>query len=506
MKKILTLLTLFAVGTMFAQNVTVTFRVDMGAQVFRGLYIPASDSVTARGSFQENAVGGGSNWAGWEFKMSDADNDTVYTVNATIPATFAGTNYEWKFVKGPDGWEGIANNRMFTLAASGTQVLPAYWFNDDSAYTVVTLVTNTINFTADLSGIYGTGVGKFDPAQDSILVAGLDWDGLGTVISGNRKMVEDPLAPAIFTTSMTIRGPLGDSTKWKFKAYPDARFTNTGWETGQDRWFTYVADGSTTTLDPIVPRIFPVTGNLTSNVTVLFQVNMTGPLVNKKNGLPIDPNSIQWVGLKGGSQPIGNWAGNWVASDTTTGQMRVLNDAGIDGDMVAGDKIWSDTAVFWPGLGAGAIEYKFAAVYPFADTVSGGSSPLDNEGGFGENHLFFLATDVSNVRLYNIFGNFTTDVKEDKSVFTPGEFSLGQNYPNPFNPSTKISYSIPVDGIVTLKVYNLIGQEVASLINNYQNAGGYTADFDASKLNSGVYFYTLSVGNYSVTKKMMLLK
>ncbi|MCC6551027.1 MAG: T9SS type A sorting domain-containing protein, partial [Ignavibacteriaceae bacterium] len=85
-------------------------------------------------------------------------------------------------------------------------------------------------------------------------------------------------------------------------------------------------------------------------------------------------------------------------------------------------------------------------------------------------------------------------------------FSLGQNYPNPFNPSTKISYSIPVDGIVTLKVYNLIGQEVANLVDNFQLKGGYTASFDASKLNSGVYFYTLSVGDYSVTKKMMLLK
>ncbi|GMU86553.1 MAG: hypothetical protein AMXMBFR48_17950 [Ignavibacteriales bacterium] len=506
MKKLFTLFALMAVSTVFAQNVTVTFRVDLGAQVYKGFYIPASDSITVRGSFQEASANGGSNWSGWNFKMADADADTVYTVDAVIPATFAGTTYEFKFVKGPDGWEGIASNRTFTLAASGNQVLPAYWFNDDSAYTTVVLVTNTLNFTADLSTIYGTGVGRFDPAQDSLLVMGLDWDGLGTVLSGERRLFEDPLTPRIFTTSMTFKGPLGDSTKWKFKAFPDARFTNTGWETGSDRWWTYVTDNSVVDLDPIVPRIFPVTGNLAQNVTALYQVNMSGPLVNKLNGLPIDPAQVQWVGLKGGSAPIGNWAGNWVASDTTAGYMRVLNDAGIDGDKVAGDKIWSDTVVFWTGLGAGAIEYKYAVAYPGYDTVNGGTTPLDNEGGFGENHLFFLALDITYAELYNIFGDFLTSVKEDETVFTPGQFSLGQNYPNPFNPSTKISYSIPVDGIVTLRVYNLIGQEVATLVENFQLKGGYTASFDASKLNSGVYFYTLSVGDYSVTKKMMLLK
>lgn len=90
--------------------------------------------------------------------------------------------------------------------------------------------------------------------------------------------------------------------------------------------------------------------------------------------------------------------------------------------------------------------------------------------------------------------------------FVPGVFSLDQNYPNPFNPSTTIKYQVPVNGLVTLKVFNLIGQEVATLVNEVQTASGYETSFDASKLSSGIYFYTLRAGNFVETKKMMLIK
>lgn len=93
----------------------------------------------------------------------------------------------------------------------------------------------------------------------------------------------------------------------------------------------------------------------------------------------------------------------------------------------------------------------------------------------------------------------------------PAKYLLEQNYPNPFNPTTTIRYSIPNDGIVTLKVYNINGQEVATLVNEPRVAGKYEATFDAksalgSSLSSGVYFYRVQVGNYSETKKMLLLK
>jgi hypothetical protein len=88
----------------------------------------------------------------------------------------------------------------------------------------------------------------------------------------------------------------------------------------------------------------------------------------------------------------------------------------------------------------------------------------------------------------------------------PTVYELSQNYPNPFNPSTTIKYQIPKDGLVTLKVYDILGAEVATLVNEEKIAGKYETNFDASRLASGVYLYRLKVNDFVSVKKMMLLK
>ncbi|MBK9096982.1 MAG: T9SS type A sorting domain-containing protein [bacterium] len=88
----------------------------------------------------------------------------------------------------------------------------------------------------------------------------------------------------------------------------------------------------------------------------------------------------------------------------------------------------------------------------------------------------------------------------------PANFYLSQNYPNPFNPSTVIGYQLPVSGNVTLKVYDSLGREVATLVDEYVVAGSYEIEFDASKLSSGVYLYKLTAGNFTNSKKLLLLK
>jgi hypothetical protein len=89
----------------------------------------------------------------------------------------------------------------------------------------------------------------------------------------------------------------------------------------------------------------------------------------------------------------------------------------------------------------------------------------------------------------------------------PGQWKLSQNYPNPFNPTTKISYSIPRSGLVRLKIYNILGQEIKTLVNQFQKAGEYQVSFEAKNLSSGVYFYKLQVGeNFIATKKMILMR
>jgi len=91
-------------------------------------------------------------------------------------------------------------------------------------------------------------------------------------------------------------------------------------------------------------------------------------------------------------------------------------------------------------------------------------------------------------------------------VGAPAAFYLSQNYPNPFNPSTKIDYSVPQASKVSLKVYDILGREVALLVNEYKEIGTYNVRFDASNLPGGIYFYTISAGSFIETKKMSLVK
>ncbi|MFA6587844.1 MAG: peptidoglycan DD-metalloendopeptidase family protein [Patescibacteria group bacterium] len=97
-----------------------------------------------------------------------------------------------------------------------------------------------------------------------------------------------------------------------------------------------------------------------------------------------------------------------------------------------------------------------------------------------------------------------TETEEDVSL--PKEFALSQNYPNPFNPTTTISYTLPQAGEVSLEVYNLLGQKVETILNEYQEAGEYAKTWEASRYASGVYFYRLSAGSFTQTKKMLLVK
>ena len=88
----------------------------------------------------------------------------------------------------------------------------------------------------------------------------------------------------------------------------------------------------------------------------------------------------------------------------------------------------------------------------------------------------------------------------------PDKFTLNQNYPNPFNPSTILSYTLKTDASVKLTIYNLVGQSVQVLVDNYQSAGDYEIVFDANDLPAGVYLYKLQVGDYSSVKRMTLVK
>jgi hypothetical protein len=99
----------------------------------------------------------------------------------------------------------------------------------------------------------------------------------------------------------------------------------------------------------------------------------------------------------------------------------------------------------------------------------------------------------------------TTDISNSDNQI-PNKFSLGQNYPNPFNPSTRIQYQVSSNSQVNLKVYDVLGNEVATLVDEYKPAGNYEIEFSAENLSSGIYFYKLQSNNFVETKKMILLR
>lgn len=108
---------------------------------------------------------------------------------------------------------------------------------------------------------------------------------------------------------------------------------------------------------------------------------------------------------------------------------------------------------------------------------------------------------------YNAIMNLVTDVKDEKkNTEIPIEYGLSQNYPNPFNPVTKIEYSIPNRSHVTINVFDILSNEISTLVNSVKERGNYEIYFDASKLASGIYFYTLKTKDFTHTKKMLLLK
>ena len=103
-------------------------------------------------------------------------------------------------------------------------------------------------------------------------------------------------------------------------------------------------------------------------------------------------------------------------------------------------------------------------------------------------------------------GDIHLSVDDEANSEMPHAYRLSQNYPNPFNSSTRIDYQLPKTVLVVLKVFDVLGKEVETLVNERQNAGGYSVQFNASNLPSGVYFYRIEAGTYNDAQKLLLLR
>jgi len=319
---------------------------------------------------------------------------------------------------------------------------------------------------------------------------------------GRHDLVPSTLDPNLYISEVpdTVFGAeVGDTIITGYKFF----YTPSNWEGGSDRRYILTQDDYNNG-EAVVSRAFndgtlQTVTNQPTEVTFIVDCNNAISALNNQP-FPV----VNTVHIAGGTPPL-QWPDlGWP--DAQIDRMIPMYDDGTNGDPTAGDKFFTAVVTF-PAYTIFEIQYKYGINYGDAVNNGGGN---DNENAIGANHvitLFSLAWDVQVDNVFGTMGNhtFTTDVNDVPGA-TPVAYALEQNFPNPFNPSTKINYSIPTEGFVTLDVYNSIGQKVANLVSESKTAGTYTVNFDASDLTSGIYFYKINSGNFTETKKMILLK
>lgn len=203
----------------------------------------------------------------------------------------------------------------------------------------------------------------------------------------------------------------------------------------------------------------------------------------------------------------------WLSGDS--------HNSAIDDGTNASSLFGTQTSAMMPEIMSGGLEITNSKIIALLETFGisiwnrggQGISTADFNNSFGK--VTIHGADSVTMQLIDengtLFAQYTAkstavSVDDQLTGFVPGEYKLNQNYPNPFNPSTVIEYSIPVKSNVTLKIYDILGREVANLVNGEIAAGNHSIEFDASKLASGTYFYQLKAGSFTQTNKMILLK
>ncbi len=464
----------------FTRNTTpvdITFNVNMAVQIESG-FDPATETVYLAGSFND--------WSNSANQLTDTDGDKIYS--GTITAMDPGERVYFKFIRNQDGWENDPN-REYVVGSNGNQYTA--FFNNDLGGGLDISLTFDANMELEIAA------GRFNPSTDTLSVRG-SMNGWGS----SDIMTASTLDPNVYSVTIDSKLNVDDLISYKF-AYVSSGATT--WENDPNNEYTVTSDDinagfiylsrgfNNATLDD-------VTGQ---EVAVTFVVDMNGA-VNALTNTPF--GTVTSVAIFGAVAPLAWPDGGWPTEQENLAHF--LNDSGTDGDAAAGDGFWSTTLTF-PKYTLLNFDYKYGANWGDVANTTGN----DNEATTGVNHSIPLQTNYVSVTANDewadmaptTLSDIVTGVEvEDNNI--PTQFTLEQNFPNPFNPTTVIKFSLPEASMVSLRVYNVLGQEVATLLNENMNSGTYSYNFDASNLTSGIYIYTVNAGQYSATKKMMLVK
>ncbi len=489
-------------STLPGATASVIFEVDMTVLTKEGKFTPGTDPVFVAGDFQ--------GWNASGTPMEDTNNDTIYTV--TVEDLEVGSTVHFKYIynKGDVvNWEQDPN-REYVVPESGGYYKD--WFDRDS---VVNITGNgNILFTIDMTPFEEIGI--YDPVLDSLRIYGSfnGWAAGGD--PGTWRMNQDPLVPTQWTLNVPfVNTDLNSVQNYKFFLELDSAKTGLytdGWERpasqgggNRDVIFLGLEDqvDSVYYYDDIKPDYIIEDGK---NLSITFNVNMAPAMDPVLQAVPFNPatDTVYWIS----EMPSFVFSQGWVDTD----DMKVLKLEDPDADHIYSGTLTVQDPSF------NTFEYRYGFVH-VAEEVTYEKEPsgfsdrayrvryIRQTGAREFEQPYSAPVDTwTNAEIKTDFETdpYTTDIK-DKGMIAE-TYSLSQNYPNPFNPSTKITFSIPKDGIVTLKVYNVLGQEVATLINQQMKAGTYDVDFNGSKLSSGVYLYSITADKFTSTKKMIMLK
>ncbi len=287
-------------------------------------------------------------------------------------------------------------------------------------------------------------------------------------------------------------------------------------------------------------------GKITTNNNILYVSDTTANAITRVNGYVIG-NLARKIGQSANIDyifPIGTITAyrplqitftnipaesdylnaNFNTTQPDTANLYTLNDAGIQLTSIAKEGYWevSSDAHYGSNYTLNLTGTGFTGINDFSTLriirKNSNQTSWQLEGthvtGTGTNAIpvakrsGMIGTDFGDFSIqYTIAGDMNNPLPVlGNTSSIPKDYGISQNYPNPFNPSTIINYQIPTNNFVTLKVYDILGKEVTTLVNGEVKAGTYQVNFDASSLSGGIYFYKLTAGNYSKIKKMMLLK
>jgi hypothetical protein len=392
----------------------------------------------------------------------------------------------------------IVNAQTTISVGTGTPVLDGVLNSGEwNATSITTSLSVTLNAMADGQYLYMSA--QWSDATESIAKNRLTYDGSTWTKSGD----EDRIA---FIFDMGVNGT--DGADCQTMCHIPVMSTNGGtvdlwhWKAVRSNPMGFVDDNY---IDAVDRHGDPGTSAATDNILLSNGrpsfMSITDPGANADFLTKDDEafNAFDPFGVMT-SQTVNKSAAfdtNFVFAngDFVSGYLQRVSD---------GDRATVLAAGKWDS-GVWTVEFKKPyAGTGFDFTVVPGSSVkftheiFDNE---GSTHW----TNGFNATMLTLDFSLITDVN-DEAGNTPTDFTLTQNFPNPFNPTTKINFSVPQSGFVNIDVFNALGQKVTTLVNEQMNAGNYSTDFNAVNLTSGIYFYKMTSGNFTETRKMILLK